>query len=48
LKLDRREVQETTGRAVGESRMDSFPGRTVQGGTVRSGDLTNVKMALWR
>ncbi len=48
LKLGRREVEKTTGRAVGESRIDSFPGRTVQRGTIRSGDLTNVEMALWR
>ena len=48
LKLGRREVQKTTGRAVGESRMDSFPGRTVQRGAIRTGGLANVEMALWR
>ncbi len=35
LELGRREVQETTRRAVGESSMDSFPGRTIDGGAIR-------------
>ena len=48
LKLGRREVQETAGGAVGESRMDSFRGRSVQGRAVGTGGLVRVEMALGR
>ena len=48
LKLSGREVQETMGRTVGERNVDSFAGRTVQGGAIGTGGLTCVEMALRR
>ena len=42
------EVQETARRAVSERSVNPLSGRTVQGGTVRTGDLANVEMTLWR
>ena len=48
LKFGRREVQKTVGRAIGEGSMNSFPGRTVYGGAIRTGGLASVEMALRR